>query len=127
MERKLETRELAALIKSKRGKAGLRATAKEIGISAATLSRVEQEKLPDFQTFNRICDWLGVPASRFLEKEKGEDSNNLGINIPKDMDTPGIIATYLRADRTLSKETAEALTEMIRLAYQVASKKPNEN
>lgn len=119
MSETLNTREFAALVRSKRGALGLRAAAKEIGISPATLQRVEQEKVPDLDTFARICSWLGVPPSRFLGEKNARENEPA---IPKDMETPDIIAAYLRADRALSKPTAEALAEMIRLAYQVAKK-----
>lgn len=121
MAGQLDTREFAALVRSKRGSNGLRATAKEIGISPATLSRIEQEKLPDFDTFTRLCNWLGVPPGTFLKGEEPTDQST-SIRIPEDMETPDVIAAYLRADRTLSKETADALAQMIRLAYNVAKK-----
>lgn len=40
---------------------------KEIGISKATLSRVEREKLPDVETFGKICIWLKVDANKYLQ------------------------------------------------------------
>ena len=55
---------LAQLVAQKRGKVGIRATAREIGVSPATLSRVENGKLPDLENFAKICQWLEVdPAS----------------------------------------------------------------
>ena len=35
----------------------LRAAAKEIGISAATLSRIERGEKPDIDNFVKICIW----------------------------------------------------------------------
>ena len=40
---------------------------KEIGISKATLSRVEREKLPDVETFGKICIWLKTDANKYLQ------------------------------------------------------------
>ena len=58
---------LASMIKSKRKTLGLRATASEIGgVSAATLSRIEQGKIPDVETFIKICRWLGEPTDKFI-------------------------------------------------------------
>ena len=61
------------MIKSKRGKKGLRETSKEIGnLSAATLSRIEQGKLSDFETFILVCKWLDVPTDTFVDGEKAK-------------------------------------------------------
>jgi len=37
----------------------LREAAKEIGISAATLSRIERGATPDIETFGKIWAWMG--------------------------------------------------------------------
>ena len=49
---------------------GLRETAKTIGTSAATLSRVENGKTPDLVTCKLICDWLHVDMNYFFNKYK---------------------------------------------------------
>lgn len=38
---------------------GVREAAEKIGISAATLSRLENRKLPDIETYYKCCQWLG--------------------------------------------------------------------
>jgi transcriptional regulator with XRE-family HTH domain len=60
----LET--LGRVAAEKRGDVGVRAAAKEIGISPATLSRVERGYLPDLDTFGKICKWLNVDAGQVL-------------------------------------------------------------
>lgn len=112
MDQQLDTAKLAAAVRTKRGDEGLRDTAKAIGqISAATLSRIEQGKLPDVETFLRLCRWLGVEPSEFSTAE----SNEFGS--AKRKNTPELIEAHLRADRTLSPETAKTLIDMIKLAY----------
>ena len=107
----IDIRELATLIKAKRGPLGLRAAATEIeGVSASTLSRVEQGQIPDLDTYLRICRWLGVSPEKFVPQTKRQNG----------VDTPDIIAAHLRADRTLDPKTADALATMIRLAYAAA-------
>jgi transcriptional regulator with XRE-family HTH domain len=107
MEPEIDIRQLAALFKAKRGKRGLRTVAEEIGgVSASTLSRVEQGKLPDLDTFVRICRWLEVSTDRFLPSTE---------NAPQTV--PQLIVAHLRADRNLDPSTAEALVTMIQLAY----------
>lgn len=52
MQSTLNTELLAGMLKNKRGNKGLRAVADEIGgVSFATLSRIEQGKVPDVDTF----------------------------------------------------------------------------
>ena len=52
----VDTAKLSAMVRAKRGSMGLRAAAEEIGdISASTLSRIEQGRIPDLDTFFRLC------------------------------------------------------------------------
>jgi len=105
----LDTEKLASMLKSKRGSQGLRAIAKEIGgVSASTLSRIEQGNVPDVETFLKLCKWLEVSTNEF-----SSESNNSS----KSLTTEEIVVAHLRADKTLPKKTIEALTEMINIAY----------
>ena len=102
------------MIRSKRGANGLRETAIEIGdISASTLSRIEQGKLPDIDSFLKICKWLNVTPDFFTTKDK---------NLDKEPNKLNEIISFFRADKTLHKDTAEALIKMIDLAYQTGVK-----
>lgn len=112
MPSEVNTLLLATKLKNKRGRRGLREVAKEIGgVSASTLSRVEQGKLPDLEIFFKICKWLEINPDMFM-------SNSKKSEFSKDKETTQEkIAVHLRADKTLSKETADALIKMINLAY----------
>lgn len=44
----------------------IRKTAPKIGISFATLSRIEQGMMPDLNNYARVCYWLGVPMESFF-------------------------------------------------------------
>lgn len=111
----MNIRELAAMIRARRGGRGLRQVAEEIGeISASTLSRIEQGKLPDIDTFFRICRWLEVPPERFMAEATSKQEPSPS---PPGQSTPELVAAHLRADRTLDPKTAEALITMIQLAY----------
>lgn len=92
--------QLGELVAEKRGPLGLRATAAEIGISPATLSRVEQGHLPDLGNFTRICRWLDVDPSTIL----GLD--DVGRDRP-------VAAVHFRKAQTMKLETAKALADMI--------------
>lgn len=39
--------------------------AAEIGISKATLSRLEKLKLPDVETLGKVCTWLGTFPNKY--------------------------------------------------------------
>ena len=94
----LET--FGALVANKRGKLGIRATAKKIGISPATLCRVENGNLPDLENFRKICRWLKTDPSLIL----GFDS---------DTENQPVAIVHFRKKQTMKLETAEALAQMI--------------
>ena len=84
MESTLNTELLATMLKDKRGNKGLRAIAQEIGgVSFATLSRIEQGKIPDVDTFVKICKWLGVSTDTFIigGEELGEVSTKDMVDV----------------------------------------------
>ena len=39
---------------------------KEIGISKATLSRLENSKLPGVETLGKVCAWLGTEPNKYF-------------------------------------------------------------
>src|SRR5437764_11745927 len=111
MTKVLDTQYLAALIKTKRGNRGLREIAQEIGdVSPSTLARIENGKVPDMDTFLRICDWLHV-SSEELIKEPQET----------EISTMDRVEGYLRADRELAPEMADALAKLMKAAYKAAT------
>lgn len=57
---------LAQRILQRRNGKGIREAARDVGISPATLSRVENKKIPDLETFGKICSWLGEDPASFL-------------------------------------------------------------
>ena len=92
--------QLARLVAEKRGKVGIRATARQIGLSPATLSRVENGRLPDLDNFTRICRWLDVNPADLL----GFD--------PQARSLP-VAAVHFRSQAALSSATSAALQELI--------------
>jgi transcriptional regulator with XRE-family HTH domain len=110
MDNLLDTEKFSSMLKSKRGSRGLRDVAQEIGnLSASTLSRIEQGKIPDIDTFIRICKWLSVSTEEFtLKKELNTEMKS----------NQEILLTHLKADKTLSSKTILALSHMINMAYE---------
>lgn len=106
----VDYQKFSAQLKTKRGGRGLRVVAEEIGgVSASTLSRIEQGNVPDLETFMRICQWLGVPADEFRPQD-----------LSASPEAEEVIEAHLRADRTLPPEAVDALSQMIRFAYKAA-------
>ena len=101
---------LGRLAREKRGTRGLRDAAREIGISPATLMRVENGRIPDVTTFGKLCAWVGVDPAEFICD--GLSKNRLGgaaIAAP-------ILSVHLKSDRTPDPKTVSALAQMILLA-----------
>src|ERR1700692_4153550 len=67
----LDTQQLAVLLKEKRGERSLREVAQEMcNVSPATLSRIENGKMLDVETFLQVCDWLGVTPQQFIKEAR---------------------------------------------------------
>jgi transcriptional regulator with XRE-family HTH domain len=101
---KLNIEALAERLKQHRTGVGVREAAREIGISPATLSRVENAKIPDLETFGKICNWLGDDPAVYL-----------GLVQPG---TPVSLAqVHFKKSHAIEPDTAEALGKMILLAH----------
>ena len=97
---KITLQTLGKKLADKRGKRGVRETAKEIGISHGTLSRLERGYLPDLDTFGKVCGWLGINPNDVLGVRVESSA------VPK-------VAVHFRKKQALAPETARALAEMI--------------
>lgn len=109
---KITLQRIGPLLRERRGKVGLRETALQIGISPATLSRIEGGKLPDLETFSKICRWLQIDPAEVLGVERATDPT-VG---EKTGGQAAVRTAHLRADRTPSPQLARALAEMILVA-----------
>ena len=110
MSRFLDTHHLAAVVKTKRGNRSLRDVAQALeDMSPSTLSRIENEKMVDVQTFLRICDWLQVAPQAFIK--------NTDEVREQEMTTLERIEVVLRTDRTLPPESADALITLVKVTY----------
>ncbi len=121
-ERLIDTVELGRAIKRHREtlEMSLRDVADVTGVSASTLSRIENGTgRPDADNIARLSQWLDMPVDRLIRGN--EETVEPVIYYPHEP-TPEIVEAHLRADRKLSPETAEALSELFRVAYQQFSK-----
>lgn len=99
---------LGAMLRDRRGGRGIREVAQEIGISAATLTRVEGGRLPDLATFQKICSWLEVDPAEILDVPTNKNTSSTGALAA---------AVHLRADQTLPEGAASDLAHLIVVAH----------
>lgn len=96
---------LGAKVREKRGDRKLRDVAKEIGVGAATLMRIENGRAPDLATFGKMCRWLGIdprPLLGVAVKEEGTETR-----------APLQVSAHFRTDQHPKPETVNALAKMI--------------
>jgi len=116
----INTAELGRAIRRRREelKLSLRDVADETNVSASTLSRIENGTgKPDADNIARLTSWLDVPLERILKGTRdGREEAKAIVYYPHES-TPEIVGAHLRADRNLTAETADALSELFRVAY----------
>ncbi len=109
---------LGALVRAKRREEeiGLRTASERSGVSASTLSRLERgaaAALPDAETLSKLSVWLQVPVGSLMR-----EGPPIIPGVPPDLSTPEVVQVHLRADKTLSPKTADALSKMFKMLYE---------
>ena len=97
---KIPLQTLGKKLADKRGSKGVRETAKVIGISHGTLSRLERGHLPDLDTFKKVCAWLDISPNDVLGFQTQSQQ------VPN-------VAVHFRKKQALPPVTAHALAQMI--------------
>lgn len=123
----VNTEELGRAVKRRRDELSLslRDLANETGISASTLSRIENGTgKPDADNIARLTGWLDMPMERILGQRQPDTAENNPVVYFAREPTPEIVEAHLRADRNLTPETAAALSELFRVAYAQFSRTP---
>ena len=100
---KVTLQNLGTIVREKRGSRGLRAVASEVGTSAPTLSRIESGKMPDLQTFGKLCRWLELDPAMLLDVTAQ----------PADTTPSNVAVAHLKAKREINPNTARALANAI--------------
>ena len=104
---RLSLHQLGERLRQERGSRGIREVAAEIGVSPATLSRVERGNVPDLDTFAKICRWLKVDPAEVLGVEVSEGPGRGARQGRREA------TAHYRAGQTASPQLASALAEMI--------------
>jgi len=103
---RLSPKALGNLLQQKRGSMGIRAAAGEIGISPATLSRIENGRVPYLDTLGKVCRWLGVDPANYF----GATPRQVAIG-------EGTLQVVFKKNRAVSQNTSRALGRLIIAAY----------
>ncbi len=107
----LTIEQIGPMIRERRGRRGIRDVAADIGISAATLSRIETGKQPDLGTFRKICLWLDIDPGEILGSGSPSKTTSTSAELPA--------FAHFKAEKAMSRETAHRLGELI-LAVQAS-------
>jgi transcriptional regulator with XRE-family HTH domain len=116
----VDAAELAARVRAKREAEGLslRAAAKVLGMSAATISRVESgDHLPERDHLLLLADWAGLPLGEKSRQRRNELVHGANAS------TVEAVELHLRADKDLEADDAEILVQLVRTAYDQMSKR----
>lgn len=116
----INTEELGRAIRRRREelKLSLRDVADQTNVSASTLSRIENGTgKPDADNIARLTKWLDMPLERILGRGRDDGNDAKAVVYYPHESTPEIVEAHLRADRNLSPETADALSQLFRVAY----------
>src|SRR6266446_9931724 len=116
----VNTSELGGAVRRRREQQGLslRNVAEQTGVSASTLSRIENGTgKPDADNIARLAAWLDMPIEQVMHRNHTGGADQAPVVYYPHEATPEIVAAHLRADRHLAPETAKALSELFRVAY----------
>ena len=105
----LDNEVFSDLVRTKRGHSGLRGVAPNIGVSPATISRIERGATPDMDTFLAICDWLEIPPIEFIKNT---------VNPPK-KDDYSVLCVLLRTDKTIRSDLSDAIARLIEVVCEI--------
>lgn len=95
---------LGPLLRERRGERGLRDFAAELGVSTATLSRIERGRLPDLETFSKICAVLRLDPAELLGVARPQVSGEQGVIA---------VAVHFRADQVMDQQLAQDMSALI--------------
>src|SRR5881397_2196228 len=116
----VNTSELGSAVRRRREQRGLslRDVAEVTGVSASTLSRIENGTgKPDADNIARLAAWLDMPIERVMHHANHDTADPKPVVYYPHESTPEIVEAHLRADRHLTPQTAKALSELFRVAY----------
>jgi transcriptional regulator with XRE-family HTH domain len=88
-----------------------RQLAKDAGVSPSTLTRMQQGKSPDVNTFSALTRWLNIPAERFYAETSQQSAPE---------DPLAVISTLLRGKKKMNPKAVAALQELVNAAFKLS-------
>jgi transcriptional regulator with XRE-family HTH domain len=112
-EKQIDLDALVAAVDAQRKAKDLswRQVAGEADVSPSTLTRMQQGKLPDVNTFSALVQWLRIPAERFMVQ--GQQTHR------RSADPMAVASTLLRGKREVSPRAAKAFEELVQAAFKL--------
>ena len=105
---------IAALDSERRAKdLSWRQLAKDAGVSPSTLTRMQQGKSPDVNTFTSLTRWLNTPAERFY-------ADDTAISTAQAEDPMAVVSTLLRGKKKMNPKALAALQELVNAAFKLS-------
>jgi transcriptional regulator with XRE-family HTH domain len=110
---RLDVESLVAALNAEREARGIswRKLAHEAGVNPSSLTRMQQGKLPDVNTFGALTQWLRMPAERFMSGSADSQAKPHPL---------AVASTLLRGKREMSPEALKALEELVQAAYKLS-------
>ncbi len=88
-----------------------RTLASEAGVSPSTLTRMQQGKSPDVNTFSALTKWLNIAAERFYADQGSE---------PPQDDPMAVVSTLFRGKKKMNPKALSALQELVNAAFKLS-------
>ena len=113
-QQRLDVGALIAALDAERKARGIswRKLAQEAGVSPSSLTRMQQGKLPDVNTFNALTSWLRIPGEHFMT-----EPGLAGGGKPHPV---AVASTLLRGKREMTPEALRALDELVQAAFKLS-------
>jgi transcriptional regulator with XRE-family HTH domain len=109
---------IAALDSERRAKSlSWRQLAKEAGVSPSTLTRMQQGKSPDVNTFSALTRWLKTPAERFYLNPAAANQTADAAALDDPM---AVVSTLLRGNKKMNPKALAALQELVNAAFKLS-------
>ncbi len=112
MKRELDVQALYAAVESKKSELDLswRRLADELELGDHTVfTRMSRGQVPEINTLLSLTGWLGLPLDTFARGDV--------VAVDSRRQTMEAIYSYLRADKALAPASAEAISSVVRAAY----------
>jgi transcriptional regulator with XRE-family HTH domain len=121
-EQRLDVDALVAALNAQRKALGLswRKVAQQTRVSPSTLTRMQQGKSPDINTFAALTTWLKIPAEQFTLKGAHSRPEPHPLAVLSTMLTDASASGLLRGKKKFNAKAIEALQELVQAAVKLS-------